>query len=240
MLSFNESMADVASLFNVGPHDLTLDPRSSMLDAQGLFIRVNCSCISSVYLANTSYHATYSSNLTSVISRVYAHLAWAPNTSLPVTLGRSVHISLLCGCLDNTREYGYLLSYPVQNNDTLISLAFRFESSIPSIVELNNITNENVIYINQVYYLPINIVPLVAPIAPANVPDSLPPAPLLSDALSRKGQILTFGSGSTVSLPGGSFNDIKDKYTESEFGKQWLQALATQWPNNYLIHNALT
>ncbi|MCO5548959.1 hypothetical protein L7F22_002423 [Adiantum nelumboides] len=180
MLSFNESMADVASLFNVGPHDLTLDPRSSMLDAQGLFIRVNCSCISSVYLANTSYHATYSFNLTTVISRVYAHLAWAPNTSLPVTPGRSVHISLLCGCLDNTREYGYLLSYPVQNNNTLIGLAFRFESSIPSIVELNNITNENVIYTNQVYYLPISIVPLVAPIAPANVPDSLPPASLLS------------------------------------------------------------
>ncbi|MCO5553716.1 hypothetical protein L7F22_007242 [Adiantum nelumboides] len=39
---------------------------------------------------------------------------------------------------------------------------------------------------------------------------------LVADALSRKGQILTFGSRSTVSLPGGSFNDMKTRYVESD------------------------
>ncbi|KAI5072780.1 hypothetical protein GOP47_0012886 [Adiantum capillus-veneris] len=202
LLSSNESKADVAALFNVGHHDLMLDPRHASLDAQGLFIRVNCSCISSVYLANASYNDTSASNLATVISRVYAHLAWAPNTTLPVTPGRTVHISLLCGCLDNTREYGYLLSYLVQSHDTLNTLASRFESSIPSIVVLNNITNENVIYTNQVYYLPINIVPLVTPIAHANVPDSLPPAPLLSDSSSNRN--LGFPLKMVLSIVGGT------------------------------------
>lgn len=186
MLRFNESKADVASLFNVAPHDLTLDPHSISLDGQGLFIPVNCSCISSFYLASISYNATSFSNLASVITQVYAHLAWAPNISEPIIPGHTVPISLLCGCLDNTREYGYLLSYLVQSNDTLDTLALKFGSSIASMVVLNNITNENVIYKNQIYYLPINIASLVTPIAHAYAPDNLPPVALLSDSSATR------------------------------------------------------
>eukprot|EP00250_Pteridium_aquilinum_P012341 c20668_g1_i1 orf=357-2330(-) len=182
MLSSNESKADVASLFNVGPHDLTLDPHSTGLNSQGLFIRVNCSCISSIYLASASFNATSSTNLASIITQDYTNLAWPKNTSLTVASGSTVPISLLCGCLDNTREYGYLLSYVVQSQDSLAKLAARFDSSISSMVLLNNITNENVIHDDQVYYLPINIAPLVTPITSASVPDSLPPAVLLSDS----------------------------------------------------------
>lgn len=184
LLSSNESKADVASLFNVGARDLSLDPHSTGLDSQGLFIRVNCSCFASMYLANASYNASSVTNLASIISQNYANLAWSKNTSIPIAPGSTVPISLLCGCLDNTREYGYLLSYLVQSQDTLSKLASRFESSISSVVVLNNITNENVIHDNQVYYLPINIAPLIAPIAPASVPVSLPPAVLLPDSSS--------------------------------------------------------
>eukprot|EP00250_Pteridium_aquilinum_P012342 c20668_g1_i2 orf=357-2045(-) len=184
MLSSNESKADVASLFNVGPHDLTLDPHSTGLNSQGLFIRVNCSCISSIYLASASFNATSSTNLASIITQDYTNLAWPKNTSLTVASGSTVPISLLCGCLDNTREYGYLLSYVVQSQDSLAKLAARFDSSISSMVLLNNITNENVIHDDQVYYLPINIAPLVTPITSASVPDSLPPAVLLSEIMT--------------------------------------------------------
>lgn len=180
-LSSNESKADVASLFNVGVHDLTSDPHSNKLDSQGLFIRVNCSCFSSIYLANASYNATSTMRLASIISEDYVNLAWAKNTSVTITAGSTVPITLLCGCLDNTREYGYLLSYLVQSQDTLSKLAAQFESSIPSMVYLNNITNENLIFKDQVYYVPINIAPLTAPFTTANAPDSLPPAASLSE-----------------------------------------------------------
>ncbi|MCO5598017.1 hypothetical protein L7F22_052106 [Adiantum nelumboides] len=61
----------------------------------------------------------------------------------------------------------------------------------------------------------------------------------VTDALSRKGQVLTFGSRrSAVSLPGGSFYDM-NKDADLEFGKQWLQALAVQGPSNYLIRDGL-
>ncbi|KAH7424234.1 hypothetical protein KP509_12G096100 [Ceratopteris richardii] len=187
MLSFNESKADVASVFNVGPHDLTLDPRGRQKDAQGLFIRVNCSCVSSIYVATTSYYTTSSyTNLSDILNHVYGDLAWVSNISLPVSPGQSVPILLLCGCLDNTRDYGSLLSYPVQSQDTLATLAAKFDSSILSIVTLNNITNENVIHISQVYYVPINIAPLLMPITKANAPDGLPPTPLQPGYLSGK------------------------------------------------------
>ena len=169
-LSFNQSRADVASLFTVDLSDITPDPArktNTQDSSQGLFIRVNCSCLipSFSYFANSSYLSANEMPSSDIVSGPYENLAWAQayaNTSMNSTngivpKGANVPISLLCGCLDNTRDFGFLLSYVVKPNDTLSGLVTRFGSSISSIVTLNNISNENVLNENRVYFLPINI-----------------------------------------------------------------------------------
>lgn len=191
LLPSNQSKADIAAIFNVGLQDLTPDPQNQALNWEGLYIRVNCSCFSTVYFANASINVTTTSRLSSILAEDYANLAWARNESVTVAAGTTVPISLLCGCLDNTREYGSLLSYVVQNSDTLTGLATLFNTSVPAIVSINNISNENVIFSGEVYYLPINIGALTTT-STASAPQALPPVVLPLD-ISASGNGVSLG-----------------------------------------------
>jgi hypothetical protein len=79
------------------------------------------------------------------------------STNANVSSGATVPITLLCGCLDNTRDFMFLLSYVAKPDDKLSELVARFGSSLLPVVALNNISNENVLSENRTYYLPINI-----------------------------------------------------------------------------------
>ena len=51
--------------------------------------------------------------------------------------------------------------------------------------------------------------------------------------------MLAIQAGSTIQIRGISFDEMKDKYIGSEFGKVWEQAVSTTDPCNYLIPDGL-
>ncbi|KAH7651206.1 Non-specific serine/threonine protein kinase protein [Dioscorea alata] len=147
----------IQSMFDATPSDLTADPAAS---PGYVFVRKNCSCAaaSRMYFANTTFTVRdHDGPVFPMISDAYRGLAFMPNTSRRAKVGAVVGLHLLCGC--SSGLWNYLMSYVMEEGDTVESLSSRFGVSMDSIETANGMSDPNSIVVGDVYYIPLNSVP---------------------------------------------------------------------------------
>ncbi|XP_074577907.1 lysM domain receptor-like kinase 3 [Curcuma longa] len=170
------SLAQIQSMFDVLPQDVTGDEGSSPGYA---FVRKNCSCLSNKkYLTNTTYTVREAeSTVYHSVAEAYRGLAFLPNvTERAARAGSVVALQLFCGCSGG--QWNYLMSYVMEEGDSIQSLSSRFGVSMDSIETVNGMTGPDGIVVGDVYYIPLNsVVGLpysvgirISPPAPASSP----------------------------------------------------------------------
>ncbi|CAH9063556.1 unnamed protein product [Cuscuta epithymum] len=153
----DETLPVIQSMFDVLPHDITVEGN----DRGYVFIRKNCSCasVTNKYLTNTTF--TVRKNNGSVYDLVidaYGGLAYFPaNFTREAKKGAVVSLKLMCGC--SSGLWNYLMSYVMEDGDSVESLASRFGVSMDSIETLNEIVNPDNVTVGALYYIPLNSVP---------------------------------------------------------------------------------
>lgn len=153
----NQTLALIQSMFDVLPSDITVEEGSNGVDC--LFIRKNCSCLSTSkqYATNTTF--TVRSNegfVNDMALQAYDGLAFLlPNTTRrPARVGAVVSLRLFCGC--SSGLWNYLTSYVLKDGDSVESLASRFGVSMDSIEQVNGIENPDNVTVGALYYIPLN------------------------------------------------------------------------------------
>ena len=149
----NHTLAVIRSMFDVLPQDITVEE-----DSHGyMFIKKNCSCLSTTknYATNTTF--TVRSNegyVYDMILEAYDGLAMVPNITRQARVGAVVSLRLFCGC--SSALWNYLMSYVMKDGDSVQSLASRFGVSMDSIEEVNGIVNPDNVTVGALYYIPLN------------------------------------------------------------------------------------
>ncbi|KAF3775387.1 LysM domain receptor-like kinase 3 [Nymphaea thermarum] len=177
-----QTLSEIQSMFDVLPPQVTMEPSLELDGDRYLFIKKNCSCFPPVkrYLSNTTFTVRENDGqVAEMVARAYQGLAIPPNSTRTVHTGAVVSLRLLCGC--SSSLWNYLLTYVLQEGDTVASLASRFGVSMADIESLNGIGNPSLMSVGKAYYMPLNSVPGVPyspPVAtsPAHPPVALNPS----------------------------------------------------------------
>lgn len=150
----NQTLAVIQSMFDVLPGDVTVEGAGG----KGyVFVRKNCSCAWTTmkYVTNTTFTVKSSEGLVyDMVMKAYDGLALLPNTTRPARYGAVVSLRLLCGC--SSGLWNYLMSYVMEDGDTVESLASRFGVSMDSIEKANGIVNPNNVTVGSLFYIPLN------------------------------------------------------------------------------------
>ena len=150
----NQTLAVIQSMFDVLPGDVTVEGAGG----RGyVYIRKNCSCASAIkkYVTNTTFTVKSSDGLVDdLVMEAYDGLALLPNTTRPARYGAVVSLSLFCGC--SSGLWNYLMSYVLEDGDTIESLASRFGVSMDSIEKVNGIDNPNNVTVGSLFYIPLD------------------------------------------------------------------------------------
>ncbi|CAL1378295.1 unnamed protein product [Linum trigynum] len=164
----------VQSMFDVLPRDITVEGGSS----DYVFVKKNCSCLSDdrVYATSTTYTVKSDDGLVhDIVLGAYDGLALVPNTTRSARAGAVVSVRLFCGC--SSGLWNYLMSYVMEEGDSIESLSSRFGVSMASIEGVNGINSPENITVGAVYYVPLNSVPgepypVESVVPPASAPSS--------------------------------------------------------------------
>lgn len=152
--SSEQTLPVIQSMFDVLREDITVEGNGR----DYIFIKKNCSCASELnkYLTNTTF--TVRENNGSVYDLVvdsYDGLAYFPsNFTRAAKKGAVVSLRLMCGC--SSGLWNYLMSYVMQDGDSVESLASRFGVSMDSIETVNGIADPDNITVGALYYIPLN------------------------------------------------------------------------------------
>ncbi|XP_042486047.1 lysM domain receptor-like kinase 3 isoform X2 [Macadamia integrifolia] len=149
----DQTLAIIQSMFDVLPQDVTVEGNAFGY----LFIRKNCSCSASIkkYLTNTTFTVRKDQGLVyEMVMEAYSGLSFMPNSTRKARYGSVVSLHLFCGC--SNRLWNYLMTYVMQDGDTVDSLASRFGVSMDNIESVNGITNPDNVSVGAVYYIPLN------------------------------------------------------------------------------------
>ncbi|XP_031120087.1 lysM domain receptor-like kinase 3 [Ipomoea triloba] len=174
----DETLPVIQSMFDVLPHDITVEGNGR----DYVFIRKNCSCApgNNQYLTNTTFTVRESNgSVYDLVIDAYDGLAYFPtNFTREAKKGAVVSLKLMCGC--SSGLWNYLMSYVMEDGDSVESLASRFGVSMDNIESVNGIQNPDNFTAGALYYIPLNSVP-GEPYPVKN--DTLPaPVPAPSDA----------------------------------------------------------
>lgn len=150
----NQTLSVLLSMFDVSAYDITVeDP----INVNYVFIKKNCSCLSTTkkYATNTTYTVKSDYGLVSdIVGRAYDGLAMVPNSTRTARIGAVVSLRLFCGC--SSRLWNYLMSYVLQEGDSVLSLASRFGVSMDDIETVNGISNPDNVTVGDLYFIPLN------------------------------------------------------------------------------------
>ncbi|KAK4479593.1 hypothetical protein RD792_015111 [Penstemon davidsonii] len=152
-----QTLSVIQSMFDVLQNDITVEGNGR----DYIFIKKNCSCDSGLnqYLTSTTF--TVRKDNESVYDLVidsYDGLAYFPsNFTRAAEKGAVVSLRLMCGC--SSGLWNYLMSYVMQDGDSVESLASRFGVSMDSIESVNGISNPDNVTVGALYYIPLNSVP---------------------------------------------------------------------------------
>lgn len=157
-------------MFDVMPEQITVEGNGR----DYLFIRKNCSCGSTMkYITNSTYTVRENNgSVRDLVAEDYGGLAIVPNFTHPARDGLVVGLQLMCGC--SSGLWNYLMSYVLEDGDSVESLASRFGVSMDNIEAVNGIKNPDNVTVGDLYYIPLNSVPgeryIDSSISPAPVP----------------------------------------------------------------------
>ncbi|URE12221.1 STYKc [Musa troglodytarum] len=168
-------LSQIQSMFDVFPEDVTADEGSS---PGYVFIRKNCSCLSNKeYLTNTTFTVREEvSSVYPVVAQSYQGLAFLPNMTRRAARAKAVvSLHLLCGC--SSGLWNYLLTYVMEDGDSIESLSSRFGVSMDSIETVNGMSGPDGVVAGDVYYIPLNSVPGLPYSADTGIVPSPAPAP---------------------------------------------------------------
>lgn len=151
-----QNLAVILSMFDVLQEDITVEGNGRGY----VFIKKNCSCALGLnkYLTNSTF--TVRKNNGSVYDLVkdsYDGLAYFPLNFRAAKKGAVVSLGLMCGC--SSGLWNYLMSYVMEDGDSVESLASRFGVSMDSIETVNGIANPDNVTVGALYYIPLNSVP---------------------------------------------------------------------------------
>ncbi|XP_068642755.1 lysM domain receptor-like kinase 3 [Aristolochia californica] len=167
----HQTFAEIQSMFDVLPDDISIEGNGY----DYYYIKKNCSCSSGKrYFTNTTF--TIKNDEGSVYPMVideYGGLAFLPNTTRKAQAGAVVSLHLLCGC--SSRLWNYMVSYVMQEGDTIALLASRFGVSMESIETVNGIADPDTVTVGSLYYIPLNSVPG----EPYSIDKGISPSPAL-------------------------------------------------------------
>ncbi|XP_073048377.1 LOW QUALITY PROTEIN: lysM domain receptor-like kinase 3 [Primulina eburnea] len=169
-----QTLPVIQSMFDVLREDITFEGNGR----DYIFIKKNCSCASRVktYLTNTTFTVRENNgSVYDLVMEAYNGLAYFPsNFTRAARKGAVVSLKLVCGC--SSGLWNYLMSYVMEDGDSVESLSSRFGVSMDSIEAPNGIANPDNVTIGKLYYIPLNS----APGEPYLVNDDVPvpgPAP---------------------------------------------------------------
>ncbi|XP_038694015.1 lysM domain receptor-like kinase 3 isoform X2 [Tripterygium wilfordii] len=187
----NQTLAVIQSMFDVLPGDITVEGNNHGY----VFIKKNCSCLSTTknYATNTTFTVkSNEGNVHDMVLGAYYGLAIVPNTARKAKVGAVVSLRLFCGC--SSGLWNYLMSYVMMEGDTLGSLASRFGVSMDIIEKVNGIYNPDNVTVGDLYYIPLNSVPgepypveIGSPPAPGPAPP--PSVDSFSDYVNHKAHV---------------------------------------------------
>ncbi|XP_062087569.1 lysM domain receptor-like kinase 3 [Humulus lupulus] len=181
----NQTLSVIQSMFDVLPGDVTVEGAGG---GGYVFIKKNCSCASTIkkYVTNTTFTVKSSDGLVyDMVGEAYDGLAILPNTTRPAKYGAVVSLTLFCGC--SSGLWNYLMSYVMENGDTIESLASRFGVSMDNIEKINGIDNPNNVTAGSLFYIPLDSVP--GDPYPINADLPLAPVPAPSSDIFSESQV---------------------------------------------------
>lgn len=150
----DETLSVIQSMFDVLPHDITVEGNGR----DYVFIRKNCSCApgNNQYLTNTTFTVRESNgSVYDLVIDAYDGLAYFPtNFTREAKKGAVVSLKLMCGC--SSGLWNYLMSYVMEDGDSVESLASRFGVSMDNIESVNGIQNPDNFTAGALYYIPLN------------------------------------------------------------------------------------
>ncbi|KAK9690170.1 hypothetical protein RND81_09G109000 [Saponaria officinalis] len=168
----NLTLSLIESMFDVFPKDVTVENTKK----DYIFVKKNCSCDPKLrkYLTYTTFTVRNRGGFVGdLVGDAYKGLAYlgGSKSGRKVRVGEVISVRLFCGC--SSGLWNYLVSYVMNDGDTIASLASRFGVSMDSIEQLNGISNPNNVTLGDLYYVPLNAVPG----DPYPVETSISPAP---------------------------------------------------------------
>ncbi|XP_051148104.1 lysM domain receptor-like kinase 3 [Andrographis paniculata] len=155
----DQTLPVILSMFDVLEDDVTVDGSNG----RGyVFVKKNCSCASGLnkYLSNTTFTVRESNgSLYNLVSDSYKGLAYFPAnfTARAARRGAVVSLRLICGC--SRGLWNYLMSYVMEDGDSVEGLSSRFGVSMDDIESANGILNPDNFTAGELYFVPLNSVP---------------------------------------------------------------------------------
>ncbi|CAN8288250.1 unnamed protein product [Cochlearia groenlandica] len=172
----NQSLSLIQSMFDALPSDITFNE-------DYLYIKKNCSCLTTTHQYTTNTTFTIRQNIGHVSDSVvsaYSGLAFPPNSSREARAGSVVSVQLLCGC--SSGLWNYLMSYVAVYGDSVESISSKFGVGMDWIQQVNKILNlDDNVTVGDVFYIPLNSVPG----EPYETTKINPPAPSPSPTISN-------------------------------------------------------
>ncbi|KAK9101194.1 hypothetical protein Scep_024624 [Stephania cephalantha] len=169
-----QTLTLIESMFDVLLSDVFLDKEKDDL----VFVRKNCSCASPSmkYLTNTTFTVRRSGGSAGDEAReAYGGLEYVAGGGgsgrRGARVGAVVSLHLMCGC--SSGLWNYLMSYVMEEGDSVEGLASRFGVSMDSIEAANGIDGPGNVTAGEVYYIPLDSVPG----EPYHLEEEIPPTP---------------------------------------------------------------
>lgn len=152
--STEQTLAVIQSMFDVLQEDITVEGNGR----DYVFIKKNCSCAYGLnkYLTNTTFTVREEKgSVYDLVAESYDGLAFFPaNFTRAAKRGAVVSLRLMCGC--SSGLWNYLMSYVMEDGDSVESLASRFGVSMDSIEKINGIADPDNVTVGALYYIPLN------------------------------------------------------------------------------------
>jgi hypothetical protein len=156
------NLSEIASVFN-GNASL-IQPVKRLSGSEDLLMAVACECqaisnttTAAAFLHDTQYKVEPDAIPDDVKSNTFSGLAMDVGDGFPLTPGATVTVRLPCGCSSSTASKG-VLSYSVQEEDTLSTIASLFSSSPEAILNLNpSVKNPDFIKPGWILFVPMGV-----------------------------------------------------------------------------------